>query len=402
MKVVLTIAGSDPSGGAGIQADLKTFEAFGLFGTSAITVLTAQNTTGVRSISELAPAFVKEQLEAIAEDFDIAAVKVGMLYSKAIIETVDAFLETLDVPIVIDPVSISKAGSSLLQDDALEALPKIFRHATVITPNQHEASQLFGYRFGDTKSLEKIIALDIPVLIKNHTLEMPEQTMTSIDQLFFGHQRRLFQTPYLDTNDLHGTGCSYSSAIAANLALGKTLEEALEVSKWYIHNAIKAAPGIGHGPGPINHKAGLLLTDPSFDSHKDTETIVVDSPVLANKKGLLIIAHGSRREASNIEFETMVSQLRERVAGSFAKIEASFLEFATPDIDEAIDTMRQAGITEIRIYPFFLNSGKHVHHDIPEKLEGARVSYPEVSLELLPHFGSSEHILSVITKDLEE
>jgi len=256
MKVILTIAGSDPSGGAGIQADLKTFEAFGVFGTSAITVLTAQNTTGVRSISELPPAFVREQLDAIADDFDIAAVKVGMLYNKAIIETVDAFLKTLDVPIVIDPVSISKAGSPLLQDDAIEALPKLFRYASVITPNQHEANQLFGYRFGDTKSLEKIIAMDIPILVKNQTIETPERSMISIDQLFLGHQRRIFSSPFLDTDDLHGTGCSYSSAIAANLALGKSLAEAVERSKQYIYEAIKAAPGIGHGHGPINHKAG--------------------------------------------------------------------------------------------------------------------------------------------------
>lgn len=257
MKVILTIAGSDPSGGAGIQADLKTFEAFELFGTSVITVLTAQNTTGVRSVSELTPRFVKDQLEAVAEDFEIAAVKVGMLYSSAIIKTVDAFLDRLDVPVVIDPVSISKAGSPLLREDALETLPLIFRHASVITPNQHEAHQHFGYRFGDTKSLEKIITMGIPVLVKHQVLETPEGSKSSIDQLLFGHQRRVFETSYLESDELHGTGCSYSSAIAANLALGKSLEEAVAIAKQYVYASIKAAPGLGHGPGPINHKAGI-------------------------------------------------------------------------------------------------------------------------------------------------
>lgn len=257
MRVVLSIAGSDPSGGAGIQADLKTFEAFGLFGTSVITVLTAQNTIGVRSIAELTPRFVEEQLEAVAEDFEIAAVKVGMLYSKAIIETVDSFLSRLDIPIVIDPVSISKAGSPLLQEDALEALPILFRHATVITPNQHEAFELFGYRFGDTKSLERIIALKIPVLVKHQVMQLSDGPANSVDQLLFGHQRRVFQTPYLQSQDLHGTGCSYSSAIAANLALGHSLDEAVSIAKQYVYASIKAAPGLGHGPGPINHKAGV-------------------------------------------------------------------------------------------------------------------------------------------------
>lgn len=118
-------------------------------------------------------------------------------------------------------------------------------------------------------------------------------------------------------------------------------------------------------------------------------------------KGLLVIAHGSRREESNKEFETMVSLLRGRLDPSYMKIDASFLEFAEPGIEEALHAMIQAGITEIRIYPFFLNSGKHVHQDIPEKLDEPRASYPEVSFELLPHFGSSPHILSAIISDLE-
>jgi hydroxymethylpyrimidine/phosphomethylpyrimidine kinase len=255
MKVVLTIAGSDSSGGAGIQADLKTFEAFGVFGASVLTVLTAQNTAGVRSIQEIPAIFVKEQLEAVRDDFEIAAIKVGMLYSREIIETVHDFLSTVSCPIVIDPVCISKAGSPLLQEDALAKLPSLFAFASVVTPNQFEAKKLFGYTFGDTDSLHGVVDSPAPVLIKNQTLQTSTQSI-SIDQLIFKHERRIFQTPHLETSNLHGTGCSYSSAIAANLALGHTLEEAIDVAKRFVYESLKTAPAIGHGPGPINHKEG--------------------------------------------------------------------------------------------------------------------------------------------------
>jgi len=256
MKVVLTIAGSDSSGGAGIQADLKTFEAFGVFGTSAITVLTAQNTTGVSAISELSVDFIKAQLQAVRDDFEIAAIKVGMLYSKEIIECVGEFLRQMQCPIVLDPVCISKVGSPLLKDDAIEALKKLFSYATVVTPNIYEAKKFFGYSFGDTDSLQSIINSGVTVLVKNQTLELANEKK-SVDQLIFGHQRRVFSTRRVESTNLHGTGCSYSSAIAANLALGYPLDKAIEISKEFIYNAILNAPHIGHGAGPINHKKGL-------------------------------------------------------------------------------------------------------------------------------------------------
>lgn len=256
MKVVMSIAGSDSGGGAGIQADLKTFEAFGVFGTTAITVMTAQNTLGVDSIFELPASFVKAQIDAIANDFNIAAVKIGMLYSKEIIEVVREFIATLDVPVVLDPVFISKADSKLLRDDAIEEMKTLFEYATLLTPNSYEAYALFGYRFGDTPSLKAIHEQKCPVLVKNHILELPNG-VASIDQLFFRHQKRVFQTPFLDSSNTHGTGCSYSSAIAANLALGHTLEKSIEISKNFIYKAILNAPDIGHGAGPINHRAGV-------------------------------------------------------------------------------------------------------------------------------------------------
>ncbi|MFZ5375177.1 MAG: bifunctional hydroxymethylpyrimidine kinase/phosphomethylpyrimidine kinase [Campylobacterota bacterium] len=251
MKVVLTIAGSDSSGGAGIQADLKTFEAFGVFGTSAITVLTAQNTLGVQNIHPLAPSFIAEQIQSVMADFEVAAVKIGMLYSTPIIETVTAFVETLDVPVVLDPVCVSKAGSNLLRDDAIAPLRSLSRIATLTTPNLHEAYRLFGYRSGESDSLESLIAHPSAVLVKNHIVGT-----RSADLLYFGRSKRIFSDDLIESTSLHGTGCSYASAIAASLALGHSLEESIDRAKRFITEAIRRAPRIGHGPGPVHHKAG--------------------------------------------------------------------------------------------------------------------------------------------------
>ena len=255
MKVVLSIAGSDSSGGAGIQADLKTFEAFGVFGTTAITVLTAQNTTGVEQIVPMDASFVKKQIEMVFEDFDVAAIKIGMLFNKEIIEMVAEVIKELDIPIVLDPVSISKAGSPLLHHDAIKAMHSLFDHVTLITPNQHEAYEFFGYKNKDAKSLDVIQNLQTPVLVKHHVIENSEGRF-SVDQLYFDHHKRIFQSPFIESSNLHGTGCSYSSAITANLALGYSLEKSITIAKKFITHALVKAPNIGNGPGPIHHKEG--------------------------------------------------------------------------------------------------------------------------------------------------
>lgn len=251
MKVVLTIAGSDSSGGAGIQADLKTFEAFGVFGTSAITVLTAQNTTGVQAIFPLPVDFIAQQIHSVLSDFDVAAIKIGMLYDADIIRMVTQLIDPLDIPIVLDPVCVSKAGSDLLKPDAIDALRKLSRIVTLSTPNLHEAYRLFGYKSGDTNSLKTLIEHPAPVLIKHHVMDK-----ISADLLYFAHQKRVFTSEIIDSTSQHGTGCSYASAIAANLALGYSLEESILRSKRFITEAIRNAPSLGHGRGPINHKAG--------------------------------------------------------------------------------------------------------------------------------------------------
>lgn len=251
MKVVLTIAGSDSSGGAGIQADLKTFEAFGVFGTSAITVLTAQNATGVQAFHTVPADFIAAQIASVLSDFKINAIKIGMLYSAEIITMIQKIIAPLDIPIVLDPVCISKAGTTLLEEDAIEALQKLSREVTLTTPNLYEAYRLFGYKTGDTDSLAAIIAHPSPILIKNHIINT-----TSADLLYFGHQKRIFTSELIDSTSQHGTGCSYSSAITANLALGYSLEESIERSKRFITESIRSAPSLGKGRGPINHKAG--------------------------------------------------------------------------------------------------------------------------------------------------
>lgn len=255
MKTVLTIAGSDSSGGAGIQADLKSFEAFGVFGTSVVTVLTAQNTKGVTGIFPVEPRFIKAQLDAVFDDLEVAALKIGMLFSNDIIDVVREFIKDLDIPIVFDPVFISKAGSKLLNDDAIRNMKTILPYCTVATPNLFEAKEMFGYEFADSSSLENIVNAPCAVLVKNHISEINDHKR-SVDTLYRGKQKSVFDTPYRETDNTHGTGCSYSSAIAANLALGKSLEEAVQLSKKFIYLAIKNAPRIGQGKGPISHKTG--------------------------------------------------------------------------------------------------------------------------------------------------
>jgi len=258
MKVVLSIAGSDSSGGAGIQADLKSFEAFGLFGTSVITVLTAQNTQGVTDIYEVDASFVKAQIEAVLKDFDVAAIKVGMLFSNEIIDVVREAISELDIPIVVDPVFISKAGSKLLNDDAIENLKTLFPYAAVITPNRFEAEALFDYKSDDKEVEDRLMSEPYNILVK-HDTKIIEGQLHSVDALYDQTERHLFTVPSLDSNNTHGTGCSFSSAIAANLALGKTLDEAVATSKNFIYQGIKNAPNLGHGKGPIAHKIGAEL-----------------------------------------------------------------------------------------------------------------------------------------------
>lgn len=256
----LTIAGSDSGGGAGIQADLKTFSALGCFGMSAITALTAQNTQSVTGIFPVPPAFIGEQIDAVMADIGTDAVKIGMLHSPEVIETVAMKLEQWDVPnIVLDPVMVSKSGDALLREDAVQALKTILiPKTTVITPNLPEASVLLGREIKTRPDMEQA-ARDLAglgcdnILIKGGHLDRSD----SSDLLY---QKRTdtmteLSASRIDTPNSHGTGCTLSSALCANLAKGMEIETAVRNAKSYIHSALTAGAGyqIGNGHGPVHH-----------------------------------------------------------------------------------------------------------------------------------------------------
>jgi len=248
MNVVLSIAGSDSGGGAGIQADIKSAQYHGAFMATAITAVTAQNTVGVQDIQALKPSFVKEQIDSVLSDLDVKAIKIGMLGSTDLIEVVNRSLNDIKIPIVLDPVAISRTGFKLIDDNAINSLKTLFHKATLITPNSFEAKEFFG-----VSSLEDILHCDnygTNVLFKN----IDKDNEFSVDILKTSDNKlEYFQTPRVDTKNTHGTGCSFSSSIASLLANGYKLNDAIEESKNYIYEAIRKAPNIGNGNGPINH-----------------------------------------------------------------------------------------------------------------------------------------------------
>ena len=256
MRTALTIAGSDSGGGAGIQADLKTFAAHGLYGTSAITAITAQNTLGVTSWQALPADLVTAQIEAVAGDIGADAVKTGMLANAAIVEAVAAAIESLQLPlVVVDPVMIAKGGDRLLEEEAVAALlAELLPRAHVVTPNVPEAEVLAGMSIeslADMREAGRRILARGPrvVLIKGGHLGGAE----SIDVACTASETFEIRGPRIDTRHTHGTGCTLSSAIAANLARGLSDRESIERAREYLEGAIRHAPGIGRGYGPLNH-----------------------------------------------------------------------------------------------------------------------------------------------------
>lgn len=255
----LTIAGSDSGGGAGIQADIKTFSALGLFGASAITSITAQNTQGVRGIQAVSPEILQGQIDAVFEDFVVDAVKIGMLQNKEAVEVVAAALRRF-VPsyCILDPVMISTSGSMLMNDDAIDRIVgQLFPLATLVTPNIDEARHLSGLAIRNeadmAKAAQRLQEMGCrAVLMKGGHLPGNEIA----DLLYIGSNTPLrFSTPAVETNNNHGTGCTLSSAIAAYLALGKELPEAVRMAKEYITEALVAGGDVrmGQGNGPVNH-----------------------------------------------------------------------------------------------------------------------------------------------------
>jgi hydroxymethylpyrimidine kinase/phosphomethylpyrimidine kinase len=273
MPVAMTIAGSDSGGGAGIQADLKTFAALGVHGTTAITAVTAQNTTVVDSIEDLKPKMIRDQIRVVAEDLGIDAAKTGMLHTEDIIKAVSSEISKYKFPLVVDPVMVSKAGSSLLEPEAVKALKKcILPRATVITPNRFEAEKLAGMEIKslhDAKTAAKKISELGPeaVVIKGGHLE----TQMAIDLLYCEGSFKQFRSLRLDVNTTHGTGCSFSAAIAAELAKKARLESAVRKAKEIVTLGMKFGLAIGKGYGPINPMASLYRDSARFVVLTDLE-----------------------------------------------------------------------------------------------------------------------------------
>lgn len=258
----LTIAGLDSGGGAGITADLKTFHALGVYGTVALTAVTAQNTLGVRAVQEVDPSIVEAQINAVAEDIGVDAAKTGMLSSSPIMETVAKTVKKWGFPLVVDPVMYAKSGDPLIKPEAMETLKHtIIPIAKVVTPNAPEASHLAGFTVNtldDAKKAAKVIAEELHpevVIVKGGHLTSNEST----DIIYFrdtGEYREL-RAPRIDTKNTHGTGCSFSAAITAGLAKGLNTWDAIKLAKELITTAIKYSLPLGHGHGPVNPIAWL-------------------------------------------------------------------------------------------------------------------------------------------------
>jgi hydroxymethylpyrimidine/phosphomethylpyrimidine kinase len=256
LRAALTIAGSDSGGGAGIQADLKTFAALGVYGTSAITAVTAQNTIGVTAVFPLPADLVTAQIEAVASDIAIHATKTGMLATAAIVEAAAAALEELDLPlVVVDPVMVAKSGDRLLDEDGMRTLcAELLPHATVVTPNIPEAEALTGRHIrskDDAREAARRIHGMGPsaVIVKGGHGTGDE----IVDLLFDGERFAEFRTARIHTRNTHGTGCTFASAVAAFLARGHSLAEATEWAQRYVVGALQHGLAVGKGHGPLDH-----------------------------------------------------------------------------------------------------------------------------------------------------
>jgi hydroxymethylpyrimidine/phosphomethylpyrimidine kinase len=256
--VVLSVAGSDPSGGAGIQADLKTFSALGTYGAAAITALTAQNTCGVSGVLPIPASFVTDQLDALFTDLDIRAVKTGMLGGPEVVEAVAGAVSRYRVKnLVVDPVMVAASGDRLVSDETVAAIrDRLLPVATLVTPNLPEAATLLGWdevtSSTMTKAAESLLALGpAAALVKAGHAEGPE----AVDVLADAEGIREYRAPRIDTRNTHGTGCTLASAIAARLAHGAQLRDAVDIAKRYLTGALRAADSlrVGHGRGPVHH-----------------------------------------------------------------------------------------------------------------------------------------------------
>ncbi|MDK2880770.1 MAG: hydroxymethylpyrimidine/phosphomethylpyrimidine kinase [Clostridia bacterium] len=255
IKVALTVAGSDSCGGAGIQADLKTFAALGVYGMSVITAVTAQNTTGVVSVRELDAEIIRDQIDCLFEDIKIDAVKIGMVSSAEIIDVIGERLRAHRARhIVVDPVMVSKSGCHLLRPESREELVKVlFPIAEVVTPNLFEAGVITGMKIENLSQMEEAAVRIHELGAKNVVVKGGHLTGEAVDVLYDGECFRHLRGRRIETKNTHGTGCTFSSAIAAYLADGHPVPEAVRRAKEYITGAIEHSFSLGRGVGPTDH-----------------------------------------------------------------------------------------------------------------------------------------------------
>lgn len=255
MKKVLSIAGSDCSGGAGIQADLKTFSAHGVFGMSVIVSVVAENTSRVIDIQDITPDMIEKQIDAVFEDIEVDAVKIGMLSTEPCMEAVARKLEQYKPNnIVIDPVMYAKNGCPLMNPNSIETLIKvIIPYADLLTPNIPEAEKISNIKISSTEDMKIVAKRIYDMGCKNVLVKGGHAIGNALDVLYDGKEFYYFETQRINTKNTHGTGCTFSSAIASNLALGMTMAVAVDKAKKYITTAIEHSLNIGKGNGPTHH-----------------------------------------------------------------------------------------------------------------------------------------------------
>ncbi len=256
MTVALTIAGSDPSGGAGIQADLKTFHQFGVYGEAVVTLITVQNTLGIERVECLAADLVSAQIRAVIGDIRPQAAKTGALGNAEVVEAVAALAASFDFPLVVDPVVFGTHGARLASEKALEAIRKLLAPlAYLLTPNLAEASALVGFPVEDIDGMRRAAGRLVELGANAVLVKGGHLAGRATDVLLAGGAWHEVSAARIDTPHTHGTGCTYSAAIAAGLALGSALPIAVARAKAFITEAIRTNPGLGHGAGPLNHHA---------------------------------------------------------------------------------------------------------------------------------------------------
>ncbi len=256
MSIALTIAGSDPSGGAGLQADLKTFHQCGVYGASVVTLLTVQNTVSVTDVQLLTPDFVERQFRAVFDDLHPQAIKTGALGSAPMIDKVADLLATTDLPRVIDPVMVSKHGVALMAESAIDVfIKRLLPLATILTPNRYEAARLLGQQALTVEQLPEAAVALAKLGAKQFVIKGGQRGAESVDLLYLNGRTEWLVEPWVDDAASHGTGCTFAAAITAQLAQGQSLFAAVRFAKRFVNQAIRSARKIGHGLSPINHHA---------------------------------------------------------------------------------------------------------------------------------------------------